>query len=201
MVNGVFIPILYINRRYVVKMVLHLDLSKQEYQVFNIDIEPTLLELKNKNFIFGKNGTGKSTLCKMIENQFTEDYDVKVFSGFQNITEDKKLNAIVLGEENIDAKTKLESLEKKLTSFRSLKENLDNTIKSLEWDDSYIEEGLEKHALYKIKEEIEIRFNKKNKEIDKFYQDKAKELKEYTNPQITKISYNKNGFLRDIPTS
>src|SRR5699024_3471888 len=186
MVNGVFIPILYINRRYVVKMVLQLDLSKQEYQVFNIDTEPKLLELKNKNFIFGKNGTGKSTLCKMIENQFAEDYDVKTFSGFQNITEDKKLNAIVLGKENIEAKTKLDSLDKKLTTFRELKESLDNKIKSLEWNEIYKEEGLEKHALYTIKEEIESSFNSKNREIDKFYQDKAKELKEYTNPQITK---------------
>lgn len=182
-------------------MVIQLDLSKQQYQVFNVDTEQTLLELKNKNFIFGKNGTGKSTLCKMIENQFGEDYDVKTFSGFQNVTEDKKLNAIVLGKENIEAKEKLESLEKKLTAFMDLKESLDNKIKSLEWNDIYKEEGIEKHPLYTIKEEIESSFNSKSIEIDKFYQDKARELKEYTNPQITKISYNKNDFLKDIPNS
>lgn len=182
-------------------MVIQLDLSKQQYQVFNVDIEPTLLELKNKNFIFGKNGTGKSTLCKMMENQFGEDYDVKIFSGFQNVTEDKKLNAIVLGKENIEAKVKLESLEKKLTTFMDLKESLDNKIKSLEWNDIYKDEGIEKHALYRLKEEKESSFNSKSREIDNFYQKKARELKEYTNPQITKTSYNKNDFLEDIPNS
>ncbi|WP_337993630.1 AAA family ATPase [Lysinibacillus sp. CNPSo 3705] len=34
--------------------------------------------------------------------------------------------------------------------------------------------------------------------MDRFYREKAKELKEYKNPQITKTSYDKNDFLNDI---
>ncbi|QJX60377.1 ATP-binding cassette domain-containing protein [Niallia circulans] len=84
---------------------LSLELSEQEYELFNVE-EKSHLELKNKNFIFGKNGAGKSTLCKMLEKQFTDEFDVRLFTGFENVVVDTKLNAVVLGEENIDAKKK-----------------------------------------------------------------------------------------------
>lgn len=106
-----------------------------------------------------------------------------------------------MGKGNIEAKVKLESLEKKMTAFIGLKESLDNKIKSLEWNDIYKDEGIEKNALYTLQEEIESSFNSKSREIDNFYQNKARELKEYTNPQITRTSYNKNDFLKDIPNS
>lgn len=181
-------------------MTVKLDLSKQEYQVFNIQNNSTL-ELINKNFIFGKNGAGKSTLSKMISSQSANEYDVHIFAGFNNIVEDKRLNAIVLGEENINAKKILDPIERKLFELRTDKGILESEFKTLDWKDSYKDEGLEKHILYIRQEEVLIEYKKQNDEIDKFYKEKAKELKEYKNPQITKTSYDKNDFLNDISAS
>ncbi|GGG29428.1 hypothetical protein GCM10007425_25060 [Lysinibacillus alkalisoli] len=176
---------------------LSLDLSEQEYELFNVE-EKADLALKNKNFIFGKNGAGKSTLCKMIEKQFTDEFDVRVFTGFENIIVDTKLNAIVLGEENIDAKRNLQALDRKLNDLISEKNNIVNQIKSLKWKDEYKEKGLQKHSLYKSKEDISKLYSNKESEINRFYTDKARELREFNSPQITKTTYNRNDFIRDI---
>lgn len=51
-------------------------------------------------FIFGKNGTGKSTLTSLFKEQIS-NYDVNIFNGFDGVVgENKKLNAIVLGQKN-----------------------------------------------------------------------------------------------------
>lgn len=176
---------------------LSLDLSEQEYELFNVE-EKSHLELKNKNFIFGKNGAGKSTLCKMIEKQFTDEFDVRLFTGFENVVVDTKLNAVVLGEENIDAKKNLQALDRKLNDLISEKKNLVNQIKSLDWKDEYKEEGLQKHPLYKSKEELSNLYSNKEIEIKNFYTDKARELREFNSPQITKTSYYRNDFIKDI---
>ncbi|MCJ0933156.1 AAA family ATPase [Virgibacillus halodenitrificans] len=176
---------------------LSLDLSEQEYELFNVE-EKSHLELKNKNFIFGKNGAGKSTLCKMIEKKFTDEFDVRLFTGFENVVVDTKLNAVVLGEENIDAKKNQQALDRKLNDLISEKKNLVNQIKSLDWKDEYKEEGLQKHPLYKNKEELSNLYSNKEAEINKFYTDKARELREFNSPQITKPTYNRNDFIKDI---
>lgn len=56
------------------------------------------LEINEKVcFIFGKNGTGKSTLVSLFKEQIS-NYDVNIFNGFDGVIgENKKLNAIVLG--------------------------------------------------------------------------------------------------------
>lgn len=176
---------------------LSLDLSEQEYQLFNVE-EKSHLKLKNKNFIFGKNGAGKSTLCKIIEKQFTDEFDVRLFTGFENVLVDTKLNAVVLGEENIDAKKNQQALDRKLNDLISEKRNLVNQIKSLDWKDEYEEEGLQKHPLYKSKEELSNLYSNKESELNKFYTEKARELREFNSPQITKTTYNRNDFIKDI---
>lgn len=181
-------------------LMLSLDLSKQEYEVFSI-VEKSLLELKNKNIIFGKNGAGKSTLCKMIANQFSDEFDVRIFTGFENVVVDTKLNAIVLGEENIVAKKRLEDLDKKLNNLITEKNELEKQIKSLDWKDEYEEEGIQKHSLYESKEELSDLYKIKKSEIDRYYTAKAREMREYRSPQITKTTYNRNDFIKDIPES
>jgi len=53
------------------------------------------------NFIFGKNGTGKSTITSLIAQTMNSDVDVRIFQGFDSVLgEDDKLNAVILGEEN-----------------------------------------------------------------------------------------------------
>ena len=58
---------------------LKIDLSKKD--VF----EDKELEINRKiTFIFGKNGTGKSTIAKLIEEQ-EKGYDVRIFNGFDGV--------------------------------------------------------------------------------------------------------------------
>ncbi len=75
----------------------------------------------------------------------------------------KKLNAIVLGEENINAKKILDPIERKLFELRADKVILGSKFKSLDWKDSYKDEGLEKHSLYIRKEEALIAYNNQKK--------------------------------------
>lgn len=182
-------------------MTIKLDLSQQEYRVFDINLESSTIDFKNKNFIFGKNGAGKSTLCEMITTQFVNDYDVHVFSGFNNVLEDKKLNAVVLGEENISAKKEIDSIDIKMIELIDKRKKLDSELKSLEWNESYIDEGIEKSSLYISREIARTMYKTQENEIESFFRAKAKELKEYKNPQVTKTSYSKNDFLNDIRIS
>ncbi|WP_214770266.1 AAA family ATPase [Exiguobacterium sp. s39] len=181
-------------------MSISIDLSKQEYGVFDYN-KNQFLELKNKNFIFGKNGAGKSTLRKMILSQLSDNYDVRIFTGFNNLVVDKKLNAIVLGEENINAKKLFNNVEEKILKFEEDKLLLNNELKSLEWKYLYLEEGIEKHLLYKQREDILSKYNEQRNLLDSFYSDKARELKTKNNPQITKPNYIRNHFINDIKTS
>ena len=93
-------------------MALNIDLSKQEYPVFNIDSENGILNLgKKRNIIFGRNGTGKSTLCKLIKEQYSDKYGVHIFTGFDDLVVDNKMDALVLGKETKEAKENIERIE------------------------------------------------------------------------------------------
>lgn len=66
---------------------------------------------KRITFIYGKNGTGKSTLTDIIRRQCSE-YDVRIFQGFENVVDaNKRLNAVVLGEENTSIRHQIEDIE------------------------------------------------------------------------------------------
>lgn len=68
--------------------------------------------LKLKNFIYGKNGTGKSSIATCIEEQYSEDYDVRVFQGYERIiAEQGQLNSITLGIKNVELQPKIEEAE------------------------------------------------------------------------------------------
>lgn len=76
---------------------------------------------KKITFIFGKNGTGKSTIARELR-KLSSEYDVSVFQGFSNvIDENKRLNAVILGEENAiisrQIEGKKEEIEKKMRNW------------------------------------------------------------------------------------
>lgn len=155
-------------------MIKKLDLPQN---VFNVE---SLENLKQKNIIFGKNGSGKSSITKAIKEEYSETYDIRIFQGIDSIIKDnKKLNSIVLGTENVSLQPKLEQLTKDITEISAeIKKLAENNTNS---------------ELYKAKQSKE----NLEKKLEKFYKESAKELKNnYT--ELTGPNYDKNHFKNQI---
>lgn len=80
-------------------MILNVKVPKEIFQNNGKNKDVNITGFKLKNFIFGKNGTGKSTIANKIKEQYENTYDVRVFQGYrQIIKEDEGLSAIALGK-------------------------------------------------------------------------------------------------------
>ncbi|WP_339069643.1 AAA family ATPase [Fusobacterium animalis] len=142
---------------------------------------------KNLNFVFGKNGTGKSTLTKLLKEQGKVNYDVRVFQGFENmIGENNRLNAVILGEENNEIAQEIENMKKDIKKKEEEIDKIDSEIKEPK-DNS--------ENLWKKVEEIKRITEQKDTQIQNFYSKSASEIKNMTNPQISKTTYNKSDFI------
>lgn len=86
---------------------------------------------KPVNFVFGKNGTGKSTITKLIKEQNT-DKDVRVYQGVNSVAVDGKLNSVILGEENTVAQRNIESYELKISDIGNEIEKKNKNIESIQ---------------------------------------------------------------------
>ena len=115
---------------------------------------------KPVNFIFGKNGTGKSTLSRLIKEQ-NPDKDVRIFHGVESVAIDGKLNSVILGQENILAQKNIEKLNKEIEDLQS---------------DKQVKEEEKKELQNKIGQK-ENEKNKIEKLINKFLTEKASEIK------------------------
>lgn len=157
-----------------------------------VDIfEDNELELDKKiTFVFGKNGTGKSTITEEIK-KLNYEYDVSVFQGFNNtIDENHRLNAVVLGEDNVNINTKIKEKEERC---KSKQEEIDNINKSLSEPES------ESESNYWIrKRNAKNLYSAAEKELDDFYAQSAVIIKNENNPQIAKTTYNKKNFKDEI---
>ena len=144
---------------------------------------------KTHSFVFGKNGTGKSTLTGLIESQ-CEEYDVRVFQGFEKLIGDNKtLNAIVLGEENKEINEKIEEknkeFEEKLYEKRKILLKIEEPQKGID------------NLWTKKSSSVQV-YSKKNKEIEDFCRQSAAKIKNIQNPQISIPSYNIKNFNEEI---
>jgi cation transport ATPase len=144
---------------------------------------------KNLNFVFGKNGTGKSTLTKLLKEYGEQDYDVRVFQGFENMVgENNRLNAVILGEENNEIAQEIEIKKEDIKKKEGEIDKINLEIKEPK-DNS--------ENLWKKFEKIKKNINQKNSQIQDFYTDSAAKIKKMTDPQISKTTYNKNDFISE----
>ncbi len=138
---------------------------------------------KKVNFIFGKNGTGKTTISDEILYQLSDDYDVRVFKDFDGIVENGRLNAVSLGTENAKIQNEIDTVDKNISEIeKQINKPEDQTVDNL---------------FTKSKKAYEVYTNQKNK-IDTFFTNSARTIKNKSNPQIAKPSYDKTSFQGDI---
>lgn len=161
---------------------MKIDLSKEELFYENeINFD------KNLNFVFGKNGTGKSTLTKLLKEYGEQDYDVRVFQGFENMVgENNRLNAVILGEENNEISQEIEIKKEDIKKREEEKDKINLEI-NVPKDNS--------ENLWKKSEETEKNIKQKENEKEKFYTEAASKIKNMGDPQISKTTYNKNDFI------
>lgn len=151
--------------------------------------EKILLD-KKLNFVYGKNGSGKSSLTKLLLDEYNSD-NIKVvaFQGFESIIgENDMLNAIILGENN-------KKIEAQISEKNNMKMELKKQIGDLEKTiDANVNEskGFQKQSI-----DESIRNLNRNKE--QFFTAIAREItnlydkKLVANPR----SYNKNSVIRE----
>ena len=144
---------------------------------------------KQINFVFGKNGVGKSTITRLIVDQ-CKSYDVRLFQGFEGIIDENKLlNAVVLGQENIEINKKIIEKEKEKEKKEQEKEEILKKI---------TDQGYNTKNLWTDLEEAKEVYNGKEQEIRKFLRDSAAKIKNSTSPQISGPNYDYRNFKNEI---
>lgn len=151
------------------------------------------LEINKKiTFVYGKNGTGKSTLAKLIEEQ-GNNYDVRIFQGFDKVVDaSNRLNAVVLGEENNTIRHQIEKVENQIQVLEEQKKIIKKTVEKPEEDSS---------NYWTRNRDAQMAYEKKEGEIKSFYTRAAALIKNQKNPQISSTTYDTRAFQRDIPNA
>lgn len=145
---------------------------------------------KRITFVFGKNGTGKSTITEEIR-KLSPDYEVSAFQGFSNlIDENKRLNAVVLGEENAAISRQIEIKKAEVELKNSELESIKKTLQKPE------DESVSNFWTRKTKAEQEYRVV--DKRIDDFFSQSASKIKKIEKPRVAQTTYNKRNFQEDI---
>ena len=146
---------------------------------------------KKITFIYGKNGTGKSTLTDLIRKQCCEEYDVRVFQGFENIIDaNKRLNAVVLGEENTAIQHQIEKIERDILKLEEEKIHIQSTI------EQPVDASTSNFWTRFIS--AESVFTSKEKALKGFCSRAAASIKNQQNPPISSPSYDTRSFQQDI---
>ena len=134
---------------------------------------------KQVNFVYGKNGTGKTTIADEIFKQLSSDYDVCIFKDFEGVIENNRLNAVALGSENATIQKQIDFIENEILRIKEQVEQPENK---------------EKENLYTKAARKKEEFDKHEKKLNQFYIDSAREIKNQNNPQVAKTSYDKVSF-------
>ena len=147
---------------------------------------------KSINIIYGKNGTGKSSICRLMKEQW-KDKEVCIFRGFNELLdENEKLNAIVLGEDNSKINKEVTSLEEKISGIeREIEEKKENIEEP--------EEGDDRVNLFTEKRDLENQKTKKENREDKIYTAGASKVKQKGSLSLFDgKQYDRNNFKNDL---
>ncbi|MDR3241990.1 MAG: AAA family ATPase [Lactobacillaceae bacterium] len=149
------------------------------------------VNLKNKNFIFAKNGSGKSTFGELLEKQLSSNYDVRLFQGFDELLgENDRLDAFALavnaGENQQEIKDKEDQKNKKQTELNLLESETNEP------------EGIDKQNSFTKLESAKSEVKSREKDISNFYSNSAATIKNISDPQISKPSYRTNDLQYEI---
>lgn len=162
-----------------------MEIALNKLNIFDTD---SIDLVKKTCFIFGNNGTGKSTFASHLKNNLG-DYDVRVFQGFDSVVNSNdELNAVVLGEENVEIDNKIANIKSKIEGINA---NIKDKEKLVD------EKNSDENNLYSKMKAAEIKFKELDDEIENFYSKKASKIKKHE-PRIASVSYNKNDFKTDI---
>lgn len=146
---------------------------------------------KSKTYIYGPNGTGKTTISNLIK-KMSNDYDVYVFQGFESvISSDKTLNAIVLGTENVEISRQLDEIDSLIESKQKEIDDIKETVNEPKNENQ--------QNYWTKKNDAEEQYNKELSELQRLYKASALFIKKLDRPQVAPTSYNKNNFESDIP--
>ncbi|MEG0416023.1 MAG: AAA family ATPase [Erysipelothrix sp.] len=163
---------------------MKVDLSKEE-----LYSQDEIIFDKKINFIFGKNGTGKSKMTSLIKEQATDE-DVYVFQGFQSVLgENGKLNSIILGEDNSRIEDEVKKKEEEIEKLK---------IKIIEIEKKITKPEDESVNLWRKLEKATENCKKSDRMLTIFLKDLAADIKNTTNPQISIPSYNSSNLKQEI---
>ena len=138
-----------------------------------------LRNLKRKNFIYGRNGTGKSSISKAINEEQKKDYDVRIFYGGESfIYESESLDAIALGSTNAEIQPQIDETKKEIDDINAEFNEAELNTLGNRWKSAYNQ------------------FKQANDALEKLYKDGAKYLKDNYS-DIVGISYNKSNYKVD----
>ncbi len=139
----------------------------------------------NVNFIFGKNGTGKTTISNVISDNFSSKYDIHVFNGFDGVVgENYRLDAVSLGTINATIQNEINTITEEIKVISS---NIEKPIDK-------------KENLFTKYEKSRNVCDKQKKELEDFYTNSAREIKnkKCENINIAVTSYNKDKLKNEI---
>ncbi|MFU2047113.1 AAA family ATPase [Avibacterium gallinarum] len=144
---------------------------------------------KKINFVFGKNGCGKSTITSLIKEQYASGCDVRIFDGFEGVvSENKRLETVILGEENTNIDKEIKEYEYTIRKIeKQIQEINENITKSEKQPENLWSQYNEKEN--KVKEQ--------RGKIDNFCRKSAKTIKDDVR-RISPTTYDINSFKLDI---
>lgn len=162
---------------------IKVDLSSHEDKYVSDSLE--LLISKKVNFIFGKNGSGKTTVADEILKQFSDTHSVHVFKDFDGVAINERLDAVALGTKNAAIQKQIDAIDIDIANVRK---EVDRP-----------EDGAEN--MYTAALAAKKKYDDQNSKLDRFCRLSASQIKSQNNPQIASPNYDLNDFKKEISSA